>query len=86
MTTGVWEFPPVQTLKADSKQRVRLPHARPGQVFSLETEGESRYVLVLVKKSEPKEPFPRGSLKKYLTKDRDEEQLAILKGCVTGPE
>jgi hypothetical protein len=32
------------------------------------------------------EPFPRGSLVKYLTPERDREQLAILKACVQVPE
>jgi hypothetical protein len=29
--------------------------------------------------------FPLGSLLKYLTPDRDREQLAIVAGCVRGP-
>ena len=37
-------------------------------------------------KAEAKEPFPRGSLTKYLTPERDKEESAILKGCVQGPE
>ncbi len=32
----------------------------------------------LAEMQSPQEPFPRGSLKKYLTKDRDAEQLAML--------
>ena len=32
-----------------------------------------------------KESFPRGSLLRYLTPERDKEQLAILSGCVQGP-
>ena len=31
------------------------------------------------------EAFPRGSLVPDLTPERDEEQLAILSGCVKGP-
>jgi bifunctional DNA-binding transcriptional regulator/antitoxin component of YhaV-PrlF toxin-antitoxin module len=30
--------------------------------------------------------FPRGSLLKHLTADRDKEQLTILSGCVQGPD
>ncbi len=33
----------------------------------------------------PREAFPPGSLVKYLTPERDEEQLAILSACVRGP-
>jgi AbrB family looped-hinge helix DNA binding protein len=32
-----------------------------------------------------KDGFPRGSLLKYLTRERDKEQLAILSSCVRGP-
>ena len=31
------------------------------------------------------EAFPAGSLLPYLTAERDDEQLAILSGCVKGP-
>jgi hypothetical protein len=34
----------------------------------------------------PKETVPPGSLLKYFTPERDEEELAILSGCVKGPE
>ena len=33
------------------------------------------------RRSKAKEPFPPGSLKKYVTKEDNEERLAILKGC-----
>jgi hypothetical protein len=33
-----------------------------------------------------KEAFPRGSLLKYFTPERDRDELAILSGCVKGPE
>ena len=29
--------------------------------------------------------FPPGSLLPYLTPERDQEQLAILSGCISGP-
>jgi hypothetical protein len=32
-------------------------------------------------KGEPPEAFPRGSLKKYLTRKKAEEELILLKGC-----
>jgi hypothetical protein len=34
-----------------------------------------------VVKSEPPEAFPRGSLKKYLTREKAKEELVLLKGC-----
>jgi hypothetical protein len=80
----VWEFSPVKTLKADPKKRIRIPDIKPGQVLAYENEGNGRFTLTVVK-AEVKEPFPKGSLLKYLTPERDKEQLAILKGCVQGP-
>jgi antitoxin component of MazEF toxin-antitoxin module len=32
------------------------------------------------------EAFPPGSLLEYFTPERDKEELAILQGCVKGPE
>jgi hypothetical protein len=42
--------------------------------------GEIRGRKLVARK--PKEPFPRGSLLRYLTQERDKEQLAILSGCL----
>jgi hypothetical protein len=70
----------MHTLKVDAKRRVRIPLARPGQVYSFEDKGNGTFVFMLCK-AEAKEPFPPGSLKKYVTKDDNEERLAILKGC-----
>jgi hypothetical protein len=71
----------VHTLIVDSKKRVRLPDAKPNQVFAYEQQGEGRFLLTLLIKQEPVEPFPRGSLRKYLTRAKAEEELALLKGC-----
>ena len=46
-------------------------------------DGEIRGRKLVGKKNA--ETFPRGSLLKYLTPERDAEQLAILSGCVQGP-
>jgi len=45
-------------------------------------DGEIRGRKLVAQK--PKESFPRGSLLKYLTPERDKDQLAILGGCVQG--
>ena len=68
------------TVTVDDRKRVRIPDAKPGQVFSLESDSEGTVVLTPVK-AERKEAFPRGSLLKYLTPERDKKQLAILRGC-----
>jgi hypothetical protein len=81
----VGNSPDVQTTKVDDKKRVRLPDAKPGQVFAYEIKLDGSVYLIPVK-AERKQRFPRGSLVKLMTAERDREQLAILKGCVTGPE
>lgn len=75
----------MKTLTVDDYQRIRLPDVKPRTKFAYEKLGDGTHTLTEVK-AEAKEPFPRGSLLKYLTPERDKEQLAILKGCVQGPE
>jgi hypothetical protein len=70
----------VKTLKVDAQKRVRIPDAKPKQVFAYETSGDGAIILTPIN-GQRKERFPRGSLRKYLTPQRDQEQLAILKGC-----
>ena len=79
--TQLWEFPTVHTLIVDSKKRIRLPDAQPKQVFAYERQGEGQFSLTRLIKEEPAETFPRGSLKKYLTRAKAKEELALLKGC-----
>jgi len=71
----------VHTLVVDAKKRVRLPDAEPNQVFAYEQQGEGRLLLIRLMKEAPAETFPRGSLKKYLTRAKAKEELALLKGC-----
>jgi len=71
----------VHTLIVDSKKRVRLPDARPNQVFAYEPQGDGQILLTRLVKEQVAEPFPRGSLKKYFTRAKAKEELALLKGC-----
>ena len=71
----------MHTLIVDAKKRIRLPDAEPNQVFAYERRSEGRFVLTRLVKAEPDEPFPRGSLSKYLTRAKAREELALLKGC-----
>lgn len=71
----------MHTLIVDSKKRLRLPDAEPNQVYAYEPQGEGRFLLTRVVKREPPEAFPRGSLKKYLTRSKASEELLLLKGC-----
>ena len=75
----------MKTLTVDDQKRIRIPDAKPRQVFAYENHGNGTITLTEVK-AERKDRFPRGSLVKYLTPQRDREQLEILKGCVQQPE
>ena len=77
----LWEFPTVHTLIVDTKKRVRLPDAQPNQVFAYEQQGDGKFLLTRLIKEKPTESFPRGSLKKYFTRSKAKEELALLKGC-----
>ena len=82
----MWENPTMTTVVADDKKRVRIPSAKPGQVFALDTASDGALTLTPIK-TEHKEAFPPGSLKKYVTAENDRELLQILKGCtLEGPE
>ncbi len=68
------------TVKCDDKGRIRMPEGKPGEVYAWERAGDGSLRFILVK-AEAKEPFPPGSLRKYFTRERDKEELALLKGC-----
>ena len=70
----------MKTLTVNAHKRIRIPDAKPRQIFAYENEGNGRLVLTVVR-AEAQEPFPPGSLKKYITPERDAEMLALLKGC-----
>ncbi len=75
----------------DKKYRMTLPESicaavglkANDQVEWRVEEGEIRGRKLAVQK--PKAAFPRGSLRKYLTPQRDKDQLAILASCDQGP-
>jgi hypothetical protein len=47
----------------------------------LRAPGRGAFFTPRLVKAEPGEPFPRGSLSKYLTRAKAQEELALLKGC-----
>jgi hypothetical protein len=73
------------TLKVDSQKRIRLGDAKPGQVFARTDASDGSIVLTPVK-AERKERFPKGSLLKYFTPEKDAEEAAIFSGCAKGPK
>jgi len=70
----------VKILTTDAHKRIRIPDARPRQVFAYENTGDGRRILTEIK-AESAEPFPPGSLRHYVTPERDAEMLDVLKGC-----
>ena len=56
----------MKTLTVDDQKRIRIPDAKPRQVFAYANNGDGTLTLTLVK-AEASEPFPRGSLLKYFT-------------------
>ena len=74
----------MKTLTADKYKRVRIPDAKPRQVFAYANNGDGSFTLTVVK-AERKQAFPRGSLLKYFTPERNKEELERLAGCIQGP-
>lgn len=70
----------MQTVKADSNKRVRIPDAKPQQVFAYANNGDGSFTLTVVKAGR-KPAFPRGSLLKYFTPKKNQEELERLPGC-----
>ena len=70
----------MKTLTVDDYQRVRIPNAKPRSKYSYEDHGDGTITLTQVK-AERKEPFPPGSLKRYVTAERNKELLEIFEGC-----
>jgi len=85
MEAILWEITIVKTLTVDDQKRIRIPDAKPRQVFAYANNGNGTITLTEVR-AEAKERFPPGSLLKYLTPERDKEESILLSGCVHGPE
>jgi hypothetical protein len=77
-----WEIPKMKTLIVDDQKRIRIPDAKPRQVFAYENNGNGTLTLVLVEtaQAEPQDPFPPGSLAKYVTPEFNEELAALAQG------
>ena len=75
----------MKTLTVDDEQRIRIPDAKPKQVFACENHDDGSYTLIPVR-AKSKEPFPKGSLLRFFTPEKDKQELALLKGCALGPE
>jgi hypothetical protein len=74
------EITTVRTIAADKYKRVRLPDAKPHQVFAYTASADGGIRLTPVK-ADHKPAFPRGSLLKYFTAQKNQEELERLSGC-----
>jgi len=81
----VGKSPEMTTVTADERKRVRIPDAQPGQVFAYTNNGNGSYTLTPIQ-AEARERFPRGSLLKYFTPEKDKEEAQIFAACVQHPE
>ena len=57
----MWDHPTL-TVIADSKKRVVMPGARPGDVFAFEDEGNGHFLLVRLKKPAPPKKKTRAQV------------------------
>ena len=81
-----WEFPTtMKTLTVDAHKRIRIPEAKPRQVFAYESNGKGSFTLTVVRATEKKQAFPRGSLLKYITPAYNRHLSALAKGTLRGP-
>jgi hypothetical protein len=53
---------------------------KPRQVFTYENLGNGSFTLTVLKAGK-KDVFPKGSLTRYFTRQKDKEELSLLKGC-----
>ena len=68
----------MKTLTVDDQKRIRIPDAKPRQVFAYENNGNGMLTLVLVK-TKVHEPFP-PDYNFELTKEDNRELAALAKG------
>jgi hypothetical protein len=52
----------MKTVKADNRRRVQLPHAKPGQVFVLEQQGNCVTLTLVEEPAKVEPPTIRGKL------------------------
>ena len=68
----------MRTLMVDDQSRIRLPDARPRQVFAYEPEADGSIRLLPVKAA-VNEAFPPGSLLRWLTPEAEAELASVAR-------
>ena len=56
----MWDYPTMPTSIADSKKRVLIPEAQPGDVFDVQKQADGRVVLVRLVKPKPRPRMTRA--------------------------
>ena len=65
----LWDYP-TMTVIADSKKRVVMPGARPGDVFACEDEGNGHFLLVRLNKPAPPKKKTRAEIRKAIANSK----------------
>jgi len=65
----LWDYP-TMTVIADSKRRVVMPGARPGDVFACEDEGNGHFLLVRLNKPSPPKKKTRAEIRKAIANSK----------------
>ena len=65
----VWDYP-TMTIKADSKKRVVVPDASPGDVFAYEDHGNGHFHLVRLNMPDPPKSKTRAQVRKALANSK----------------
>ena len=67
MRPNPWEFPTMTISKADSRKRVVVPQARPGEAYAIQENADGSFTLTIVKSAEPAKPTCRVGKEKGFT-------------------
>jgi hypothetical protein len=78
----------MKTLTADDSKRIRIPDAKPRQVFAYANDNGT--IILTPVKAESKPRFPKGSLLHLFTgkagRERAEREEQIFRATVQGPD
>lgn len=64
-TPTEWDYP-TMTVTADTKKRVIIGRAHPGDVFDVQEQGEGRFLLVRLEKPKPKRSLSEAACQKAI--------------------
>ncbi len=65
----MWDYP-TMTVIADSKRRVLMPGARPGDVFACEEAGQGHFLLVRLNRPPPPKKMTRAAVRRAIASSK----------------